>query len=256
MSWIHLDDLVKLILWSLTNEKVSGPLNATSPQPARNSELTKALAKPLSRPAFLPAPSFAIQLATGEMTSFLLSSQKVFPQKALDLGFKFKHEDIYKTFEAIWGEHPWSTRFVAEQWLPLPKEKVFEYFCDEKNLEELTPPTLGFQVLDKSTPDIQSGTLINYRLKIHGFPVRWRTLIEKWQPPVKFSDTQLKGPYKLWHHTHSFEDLHSGTLMRDIVYHQVPMGQIGRWVAGPFVSKDIDKIFDYRYQRVEDIFHR
>ena len=94
MSWIHVDDLIGMINWSLENPNVSGPVNATSPEPARNAEFTQALAKAVSRPAFLPAPWFALRLVFGEFANELFFSQRIVPKVALDQGFKFKHPKL------------------------------------------------------------------------------------------------------------------------------------------------------------------
>ena len=79
-------------------------------------------------------------------------------------------------------------------------------------------------------------------------PVAWRTLIERWEPDSSFVDTQLKGPYKKWLHTHTFEDLGGGTLMTDRVVYRLPLGRLGKALAGSFVRGDIEKIFAYRQE--------
>ena len=112
----------------------------------------------------------------------------------------------------------------AETWIARPVDEVFRFFSSEKNLETLTPPFLGFQVIGMNTPEIGEGTLIDYRLKVHGIPMRWRTRIENWTPGKRFVDTQLKGPYSLWHHTHEFESENGGTRMKDRVLFRLPMG--------------------------------
>ncbi len=146
------------------------------------------------------------------------------------------------------------TILETEQWIPRPVSEVFEFFSRETNLETITPPFLGFKVVRMSTPTIQEGTLIDYRLKIHGVPIGWRTRIEDWQPGVKFVDTQLKGPYALWHHTHTFEAKDGGTLMRDRVRFRLPLGPLGNLVAGWLVRRDVAQIFAYRTSVIEKLF--
>jgi len=136
----------------------------------------------------------------------------------------------------------------SEQWIPRPPEEVFSFFSDAKNLELITPPWLNFKILDQSSPQIQSGTILNYKLKIHGIPVRWKTEILVWEPPFRFVDVQLKGPYSLWHHTHLFEAKDGGTLMKDIVRYRVPLGMLGRILTGAWVRRDIRGIFEHRSQ--------
>ncbi len=102
MSWIHLTDEVRLIREALSNPKLSGPLNATAPDPRTNAEFSKALGKALGRPAFLPTPGFAMKLLLGEMAqSLLLDGQRVYPQKALDSGFQFEFEKLEKAFSDL-----------------------------------------------------------------------------------------------------------------------------------------------------------
>lgn len=144
--------------------------------------------------------------------------------------------------------------FEAEQFVPRPKAEVFAFFCSETNLESLTPPFLNFKVLGKSTPEIQEGTLIDYVLKIYGIPVKWRTRIELWRPGESFVDTQLRGPYKKWHHTHTFKDVPGGTLMSDRVVYQVPLGGLGEMVAGWKVRRDVQNIFSFRRQKIAELF--
>ena len=91
-----------------------------------------------------------------------------------------------------------------EQFLPHPVETVFGFFAEAANLERITPPLLGFRVLTCGPIEMRAGTLIEYRLRLHGIPVGWLTRIEEWEPGVRFVDMQLAGPYRLWHHTHAF----------------------------------------------------
>jgi len=144
--------------------------------------------------------------------------------------------------------------FEAEQFIPRPKAEVFAFFCCEKNLEDLTPPWLNFRVLGKSTPEIGQGCLIDYVLKIYGIPIKWRTLIEEWKPDESFVDTQLRGPYKKWHHTHTFTDVPGGTRMRDRVIYQVPFGGFGEALVGWKVRRDVRDIFAYRRLKIDHLF--
>lgn len=141
-----------------------------------------------------------------------------------------------------------------EQLIPRSVSEIFPFFSEAKNLELLTPPWLSFHVLKTTTPEIQVGTLIDYKLKIRGFPMYWQTRIEEWVPMQKFVDTQLRGPYKLWHHTHEFIPQGSGTLMIDTIRYQVPLGQLGQILAGWYVKNDIQKIFNYRQQVIAKTF--
>ena len=125
--------------------------------------------------------------------------------------------------------------------------EVFPFFADATNLEAITPPLLAFQVMTPRPIAMHAGTLIEYRLKIHRMPIRWRTLIEEWRPSEMFVDTQIKGPYKLWHHTHTFDPLPGGrTLMVDVVRYSIGYGPLGDLAHSLFVGRDVASIFDYR----------
>lgn len=126
-------------------------------------------------------------------------------------------------------------------------EEVFPFFADAHNLEAITPPLLRFRVLTPRPIDMHAGTLIEYRLRVHGMPVRWKTRIEEWQPSSRFVDRQLSGPYRLWHHTHEFAPLAGDrTLMSDIVRYSVGFGPVGDLARRLFVGRDVEAIFDYR----------
>ncbi len=143
--------------------------------------------------------------------------------------------------------------FTAEQLVPLPRETVFAFFSEPRNLEAITPPWLGFRIVDQSTEGIERGTELTYRLKIHGVPVTWRSRIDEWTPNERFVDVQLQGPYAKWHHTHSFHDRGGATLIRDRVLYRLPLGRLGHWVGGRFVSSDVEKIFAYRAAKTEEL---
>jgi len=143
-------------------------------------------------------------------------------------------------------------KLVREQNLPLPPEETFEFFGDALNLEAITPPWLGFQVTTPRPIDMHAGTLIEYRLRLHGVPVSWRTRIEVWEPGRRFVDRQLRGPYRLWHHTHEFEpDGRGGTVMRDVVRYALPLGLLGALAHLLFVRRDVARIFDFRRDEID-----
>lgn len=137
--------------------------------------------------------------------------------------------------------------FEVKQWLPRPRAEVFSFFSNAHNLETITPPWLKFEVLTPAPIAMRPGTLIDYRIRIHGVPVRWRTEITVWQPPYQFVDEQLRGPYRLWHHTHNFEERDGGTLCTDQVRYYPHGGALMNWL---FVRRDVEKIFDYRRQKL------
>jgi len=136
-----------------------------------------------------------------------------------------------------------SRLFRTEQKFGLPPEAVFPFFADVSNLELITPPFLRFRVLTPAPVEIREGTILDYRLRIHGVPVRWRTLIRAWEPPHRFVDEQIRGPYGRWIHEHRFEAVADGTRMVDEIDYASPGGRL---VERLFVDRDVERIFAYR----------
>ena len=255
VSWIHVDDLVSLILESIENEAYTGPINACSPNPVTQKEMTRELATLLHSFATVPAPKPILRATQGQVADALLSSQKIVPAKLQSLNFKFKYPKMQDALQEILGQS-YALGFEEHRtqcWVPQPIERVFEFFSEAKNLEAITPPWLHFKILSQSTPKIEKGTLITYQLRLHGIPLAWKTEITDWAPLQMFTDTQLKGPYRVWRHTHAFTALQGGTLMEDRVLYQLPMGRLGKTVAGAFVKKDVNQIFNYRSNRIFEL---
>ncbi len=139
----------------------------------------------------------------------------------------------------------------VKQWLPRPRDEVFPFFADAFNLERITPPLLRFRVVSTSPIEMRQGTLIDYRLRIHGLPVRWQSEITIWEPPHRFVDEQRRGPYRQWCHEHSFEERDGGTVCRDVVRYAAPGGTlVHRWLVEP----DVRKIFEFRRAELARIF--
>jgi ligand-binding SRPBCC domain-containing protein len=134
------------------------------------------------------------------------------------------------------------------------REEVFRFFADAENLERITPPELNFHIITPRPIDIKKGTLIDYRLKLRGIPMSWKTEITEWNPPHSFVDTALKSPYKQWIHLHAFEENGANeTIMRDIVRYRLPFEPLGDLVNF-YVKKELKYIFDYRYKAIKEIF--
>jgi len=133
--------------------------------------------------------------------------------------------------------------YETELWLPAPPEVIFPFFADARNLEVLTPPWLNFHIVTEGQIPMRVGTLIDYQLRVHGLPVRWRTEITAWNPPDDFEDLQLRGPYRLWRHTHAFASQNGGTLCSDRVEYAVLGGAL---INRLFVRRDMETIFKYR----------
>lgn len=141
--------------------------------------------------------------------------------------------------------------YQCELWLPLPPEKLFPFFADASNLDALTPPWLHFHIVTPTPIVMQEGALIDYQLRVRGVPLRWRTRINVWQPPHRFVDEQLRGPYRQWIHEHTFESRDGGTLARDHVRYAAPLDFLThRWLVRP----DIERIFRYRTEALRKNF--
>ncbi len=141
-----------------------------------------------------------------------------------------------------------------KQIIKRPQTEVFEFFADAGNLEKITPPELNFRIISPQTIDIKKGALIDYKLKLRGIPITWKTEITQWNPPCSFVDYALKSPYKQWIHLHTFEENEAGeTIMKDIVRYRLPLEPLGD-LAHFYVKKELKYIFDYRYKVIEGIF--
>jgi ligand-binding SRPBCC domain-containing protein len=141
--------------------------------------------------------------------------------------------------------------FETEVWLPRPVGEVFPFFADAGNLDLLTPPWLRFEILTPRPIEMKPGALIDYRLRLRGWPFRWRTRITEWQPPVRFVDEQLRGPYRQWIHEHTFVERAGGTVVGDRVRYAVPGGAL---MNALFVRRDVERIFAYRQSKLQEMF--
>jgi hypothetical protein len=137
------------------------------------------------------------------------------------------------------------------QRVEVPVERAFAFYGDALNLEPLTPPWLHFEVTTPGAIEMREGALLDYKLKLHGVPISWRTKIETWEPPTRFVDIQVRGPYSLWEHTHVFEAAGEGaTVIHDRVRYRIPFGPIGAIAEWLFVRRDLRRIFDFRADAV------
>lgn len=143
-------------------------------------------------------------------------------------------------------------QFKTQQILDQPLTKVFEFFSDAHNLAEITPPWLHFEVLTPAPIEMKVGTCIDYCLKLRGIPIRWQSEITEWNPPHSFVDEQRRGPYRLWRHTHTFNEEKGSVVVGDTIKYAVWGNEL---IGRLFVAPDIEKIFAYRFDRLAEMFH-
>lgn len=140
-----------------------------------------------------------------------------------------------------------------EQLVRAPAERVFEFFSNAENLEAITPAWVGFEILTPTPIEMRKDAIIEYRLRLGGIPVRWRTRVTSWEPGRGFVDEQERGPYALWEHHHVFEPTDRGVLVADRVRYALPFGPIGRLAHVLWVHSALARIFDFRFARVREL---
>jgi ligand-binding SRPBCC domain-containing protein len=134
-----------------------------------------------------------------------------------------------------------------EQVIARPASEVFGFFASPWNLPRVTPAEMRFEFLEPPPDPISEGAEVSYRIRVAGVPVNWTTRITEWDPPTRFADTQLRGPYRVWNHTHVFDAIDdSHTMMRDRLEYAVPLGPLGEIARVLFVDRRLKAIFDYR----------
>lgn len=138
-------------------------------------------------------------------------------------------------------------RLERQQWLAQPLSRVFDFFSRAENLGRITPPWMGFELRTPTPIDMHAGARIDYRIRLAGVPISWRTRIDAWEPGVRFVDSQERGPYRHWEHLHEFVEHAGGVLMTDRVDYALPFGWIGEAAHVLFVRATLSAIFDYRY---------
>jgi uncharacterized protein (TIGR01777 family) len=268
MSWIHIEDLIGVLENAIADARYVGPINAVAPNPVTNRTFTAELACVLGRSARLPVPRLALRAAVGKGASVLLASQRVDPRRLGALGYTFLRPTIREALVDVSDGSPSVLRAgpvpLAEYLqarkpthqlrqstrINAPIDEVFAFFSDAANLGVITPPDLAFRIVTPQPIDMGDGTVIDYRIGIGPFPMRWRTVIESWRPPQGFIDSQHKGPYRSWWHSHSFRSDGDSTVMEDRVYYAAPLGPLGRIANRLFIARMLRRIFSYRSQAI------
>ena len=141
-----------------------------------------------------------------------------------------------------------------KQYINKPLEVVFEFFSKPENLEMITPKSLSFNILTPTPIKMEKGSLIDYTIRLFGISIHWRTPISDYEPPFRFVDQQIKGPYTFWHHTHTFKLVEGGVEIIDEVKYSLPLGWLGTLAHAIWVRKDLEKIFEYRKTVIQHYF--
>ena len=269
VPWIHLHDCVEMIATALLDERVSGPINVVGPDPIPNKEMAKTFGKVLRRPAVMPVPRLALLALFGKAAEVLAAGQRAHPVKMEALGFEFRFTTFEQTLRDLLNDDEVSIDAIGPD-TPAPKDKntyldrrtprsvlatrtvldapidaVFSFFSKPANLGLLTPPHMKFTI-ERTDATMESGATIDYRLRVFGIGIGWRTRIECWELGKCFVDSQVRGPYRAWWHEHHFFDDGGRTVMEDRVYYAVPLGILGRLVNRLIVAGQLRSIFTYR----------
>lgn len=144
-------------------------------------------------------------------------------------------------------------RLDRKQRVNRPLDAVFAFFANPCNLDQLTPSWLHFRMLTPAPIEMRVGRQIEYVIRWRGLPIRWLTEIEDWVPGQLFVDRQIRGPYRLWHHTHSFREEGAVTIVHDVVRYALPAGLAGAAVHRLIVRRDLDRIFEFRARRISEL---
>ena len=142
-----------------------------------------------------------------------------------------------------------STQFIEKS-----IDEVFTFFSKPENLSVITPSKLGFKILTPTPIEMGPGRIIDYQIYLLGIPIHWRTLITDYNPPNMFIDQQIKGPYNVWHHTHTFHKVEGGVEIKDKVVYSIPFGILGRILNYLWIGKDLENIFVHRKKVIDKLF--
>ncbi len=144
----------------------------------------------------------------------------------------------------------------AIQILPIALSKAWEFFSNPANLADITPANMGFNIISKHHGEkMYAGQIIEYSVKpVFGIPLYWMTEITHIEDQKYFIDEQRYGPYSLWHHQHHFNESTNGVEMTDIVHYKIPFWFLGDIANSLFIKEQLNKIFDYRYKKAEELF--
>ena len=273
MSWIHITDLIALIVKAIQHPEYQGVVNAVAPDPVTNLEFTQCLANTLKKRAFLHVPSLLIRVMMGKKSDIILSDTRVVPQYLLQMGFKFQYPRLKEALHAT-VRHMDSvqiSRMRSSHDLELPdfpqftlqqsthfkadSDHVFTFFSNVRNLGFITPRRMRLNMVKQVPETMKEGCRIILHLRIGPLPLKWETLISIWEPSQRFVDMQIQGPYKLWRHEHRFIKAPDGLHMIDTVHYSLPAGCLGRLAHALIVKHRLIEIFAVRSEAISRILN-
>ncbi len=254
MNWIHIRDVIRFVKKTIADSSYEGAFNLVAPNNVRNKDFHQLLSQYTPSLQKLKAPQIATKMLLGTRSELVLQGSHVLPKKLLDANFKFEFATLSQCFKELFDNTKNTHAHVlhAHQWLPISIQEAWSFVATAENLEKITPPWLNFKVLKTSTPSIEKATRIEYKLLFHGIALRWTSEISSWEKEQKFSDKQIRGPYKSWNHQHTFENLGEGTLIKDHIEYTLPCFPLGE-LALPLVKRDLKIIFNYRKQALKKL---
>jgi ligand-binding SRPBCC domain-containing protein len=282
LPWIHIDDLVDVISRALVDPRLAGAIDLVAPQPVRMGEMMQALGRATGHGTLPAVPKILLRAALGQSADVVLGSQRTGGEKLRACGHQVRFADLDGALADLMGKvnsvdiQPLAPgdgprrnadneipaylqsrppRFVLRSRVVLdaPINDVFDFFSRPQNLGLLTPATMSFRI--RSAPDVvQAGSTIDYTLRIAGAPLRWQTMIERWDPGHGFVDSQRHGPYRSWWHEHLFTAEGTHTVMEDRVYFALPLGVLGKVAQSLFVAGQLRDVFGFRSQAVAQRF--
>ncbi len=148
-------------------------------------------------------------------------------------------------------------KLIVTQTLPISLDEAWLFFSSPKNLNELTPEDMSFEILSGADEKAYAGQIITYRIRpIMNVPMTWVTEITHCVERKYFIDVQRFGPYKFWHHQHHFTEIPEGVVMTDILHYALPFGWIGRLLGWLFIHRKVQSIFDFREEKLHSLFDK
>jgi uncharacterized protein (TIGR01777 family) len=246
ISWVHVDDAAARFVHAIKEPAHTANVVARAVSAQDFATEMARYAHCLFTPSI---PDWLLEQAIGAKAE-LFKSQRITTSLPSDLGLKFTF--LVDALADLWQKSP-LTFFYQAQVVNKGIDEIFAFFSQASNLEKLTPSWLHFTIRNQSSTRIAQGTMIFYRLSYHGFPIRWQTLINSWDPPTRFSDEQVRGPYRVWKHEHRFISLSpTKTLIVDDLYYRAPFSSFG--LVRKMVDRDVKQIFDFRRGVIKELF--